>query len=510
MFFASMFVWRDAIELRIADTLAIITILGVLFLPTLKISAKVAGVVQYAIGIIWAALNSCFAPWALLGADIRWNRLSASGWQRHAFSVLRGILIAAPLVLIFGGLFMAADAVYEGWIKSVFNVDFENLISHGILVALFAWLTAGYFRGAIFAGVPASGEAPLSILADEISQPAESRVDQMRAESGEHAVVLPDSKTVVEHINLSDPPDTAGEAGAQPVGSSADESREKKTWSWAQIDNSVVPGFTLGAVEIGVILGLLNLLFLSFVIVQVPYLFGGMELVRTTPDFKLAEYARRGFGELVAVSALVLPILLASHWLVRKDAPVAGRLFRVLAGLQIVLLFVIMASAVQRLLLLTGNLGYGMTTVRLYPLIFMVWLAVIFVWFGATVLRGARQYFAWGALWSAFFVLGAVHILNPDEFIVRTNLALMREGRPFDARYNSGLSDDAVPVLVDAFVELSEPDQVAVLKSLAWRNCEKKDENDLRSWNVSRQAAVAALSAYRETLGQHTPNCERD
>jgi hypothetical protein len=35
-----------------------------------------------------------------------------------------------------------------------------------------------------------------------------------------------------------------------------------------------------------------------------------MELVQNTPDFKLAEYARRGFGELVTVAALVLPILL--------------------------------------------------------------------------------------------------------------------------------------------------------------------------------------------------------
>src|SRR5215218_3332335 len=34
VFFASMFVWRDSIQLRVADTFAIITILGVLFLPT--------------------------------------------------------------------------------------------------------------------------------------------------------------------------------------------------------------------------------------------------------------------------------------------------------------------------------------------------------------------------------------------------------------------------------------------------------------------------------------------
>jgi hypothetical protein len=235
-----------------------------------------------------------------------------------------------------------------------------------------------------------------------------------------------------------------------------------------------------------VILGLMNLLFLAFVIVQVPYLFGGMELVQNTPDFKLAEYARRGFGELVAVSALVLPVLLAGHWLIRRENPFTEKLFKVLAGVQIGLLFVIMASAVQRLVLLTGNLGYGMTTVRLYPLIFMTWLAIVFVWFGATVLRGARQYFAWGALWSAFLILGATHVLNPDEFIVKTNLALMREGREFDASYNSKLSDDGMPALLGGFEELSADDQQIAVHAIANRYCRMKEEGDLRSWNYAR------------------------
>ncbi|MGH9820357.1 MAG: DUF4173 domain-containing protein, partial [Pyrinomonadaceae bacterium] len=226
---------------------------------------------------------------------------------------------------------------------------------------------------------------------------------------------------------------------------------------------------------------------------QIPYLFGGMDLVQNTPDFKLAEYARRGFGELVTVSALVLPILLAAHWLVRKDSPLAAKLFRVLAGVQIAMLFVIMASAVQRLVLLTGDLGYGLTTIRLYPMIFMTWLGVVFVWFALTVLRNARQYFAWGALWSALFVLGATHFLNPDKFIVQTNIALMQQGREFDARYNSGLSDDAAPTLINSFAILNENDQKVVLEKLAERFCQRSEEVDTRSWNISRWNASKSL-----------------
>lgn len=497
IFFAAMFAWCDSIELRVADSFAIIVILGVLFLPTLEISAKAAGVLQYAVGVVWAGLNSLLAPLVLLASDIGWNELPMTGWRKHIFTVVKSLLIAAPLMLIFGALFMAADAVYDGWVRKIFNLDLETIFSHGILFTLFAWLTAGYFRGAILAGAAAAASPSMSIIADTTD---ESKVDQVRAESGEYAPVLPDNKTVVEHMNMDD----------RQTADNVEAATEEKKWTWANIDNSLVPGITLGSVEIGVILGLVNLLFVSFVIFQVPYLFGGMDLVQNTPDFKLAEYARRGFGELVAVSALVLPMLLAAHWLIKKGDRVAGTLFKVLAGVQIGLLFVIMASAVQRLVLLTGSLGYGLTTVRLYPLIFMTWLAIVFVWFGVTVLRGYRQYFAWGALWSAFFILGATHLMNPDDYIVRHNLALMREGREFDAKYNSRLSDDAIPVLVEAFSDMSDVDQQIVFERLAWQNCDKKDENDLRSWNYSRRAASLSLLQFDEQFSKVVSECIDD
>jgi hypothetical protein len=506
VFFASMFVWRDAIELRVADTFAIIVILGVLFLPTLKITARIAGVFQYAIGVVWAGVNSVFAPAALFGVDIRWNEISTTGWRRTAMAVVRGVLIALPLLFIFGALFVAADAVYEGWIKSVFNIDFELAFGHLALFGIFAWLSAGYFRGILFAGTPAPQAETRAVAsvpfpdsgAKHGEQKVETPMSRVRNDSGEHPVTLPNDATVLEHINISDPPATEAVASVPraDIKTSFPTNDKKSTWSWADINNSVIPGFTLGPVEVGVILGLVNLLFLSFVIFQLPYLFGGMELVQNTPDFKLAEYARRGFGELVAVAALVLPMLLVGHWLLKKDKPAALNLFRILAGVQIALLFVIMASAMQRLVLLTGPLGYGMTTVRLYPMIFMTWLAIVFVLFAATVLRNARQHFAWAALWSAFFILGATHVLNPDAFIVRTNLALMQQGRDFDAQYNANdLGADAIPELIISFESFSEEDAQAVVKGLQRKVCWLEGYDDLRSFNFGRQAAVESLNS---------------
>lgn len=493
LFFAAMFVWRDSIELRIADTLAIIAILSIQLLPQFRVEQRLAGAFHYVLAFLWSALSSFFAPFALLISDVEWSSMPTSGWRKHTAAIIRGLAITTPLVLIFGGLFIAADAAYEGLIQRVVNIDLSIAFSHALLIGIFGWLSMGYLRGAV---INPLGATPGPSISNEASSKIthETRFFDVAAETGDPPLTLPADRTVVDHLNVSDPPDTSPDVGPGEQDNQATD--EKKAWQWSDITSDLLPrAFTIGTTEVAVILGAMNLLFLSFVIVQIPYLFGGMELVQTTPDFKLAEYARRGFDELVAVSALVLPTLLIGQWLIRKEAHRAQVLFKVLASTQIALLFVIMASAVQRLLILTGSFGYGMTTIRLYPLIFMTWLAVVFVWFGGTVLRGFRQHFAWGALWSAFVVLGATHALDPDAFIAKTNLKLMQQGRQFDVEYNSRLSDDALPTLIGSFDRLTTGDQRVVIRQFARRYCRMQGEQDLRTWNISRSEARRILDS---------------
>lgn len=475
VFFAAMFVWRDSFELKIYDTLAILTILAVLSLPPLKIKTHLAGVFHYSIGFFRSGFNAAFAPFVLIFGDIKWKTIPQTGWSKHMISVLRGLAIAAPLVLIFGALFVAADAVFQGIVENSLNIDGEKFFLHIFFVGFFSWITAGYLRGAL------SGK----LAEDAQTGIFESEINEVKTPNLSITQIKEDEATETETKSAEQ----------------NQEKEENKSREWQNFDNSVLPpSFTLGAIETSIVLGLINLLFLSFVIVQIPYLFGGMELVQNTPDFKLAEYARRGFGELVIVAALVLPILLISHWLLRKDNSLNEKIYRILAGVQIVLLFVIMISAAQRLFLLTGNLGYGLTTIRFYPMVVMVWLALVFIWFALTVLRGTREQFAWGALWLALFVLGTLHVFNPDDFIVRTNIRLMNEGRSFDAFYNSNLSDDAVPVLIENLPSMNFTEQCAIKDKLAQRLRKAEAENDFRSWNISRLRARTQIGEISETL----------
>ena len=476
VFLAAMFAWRDSMELKIFDTFAVFTILGLLTLPALKINVKTAGAIHYFYAAFWSGINAAFAPFSLLFDDIKWKTIPQTGWSKHLIAVLRGLAIAAPILLIFGALFVAADAVFQGIVEKTFNIRPEILFGHIALTGFLAWIVAGYLRGSLMESFSMNAAENLLEGKSEIKPPTLSITEEVKEDAKTNAKT--DTK----------PPNA------------------KKSRDWRNPDNSLMPNtFTLGAIEISVVLGLINLLFLSFVIVQMPYLFGGMDLVQNTPDFKLADYARRGFGELVTVAALVLPILLVSHWLLRKDSPINEKIYRVLAGINVGLLFVIMISAAQRLFLLTGNLGYGLTTIRFYPMVVMIWLALVFAWFCLTVLRGKRENFAWGALWSGVFILGVLHVANPDDFIVRTNIRLMNEGRTFDARYNSNLSDDAVPVLLENLPSMNYEQQCTVKNKILDRFDEAAAETDFRSWNWARYAARAAMARQKEDL--ITANC---
>lgn len=249
-----------------------------------------------------------------------------------------------------------------------------------------------------------------------------------------------------------------------------------------------LPGPRLGVLEVAIVLGMLNALFLAFVVMQVPYLFGGSTLIEGG-TLNYSEYARRGFFELVWVAGLVLPVLLGLHWFMRAERPTHTHLFRGFAWMQVLLVMVIVASGLHRMRLYQA--AYGLTELRLYTTAFMGWIAVVLAWFCMTVLQGRRDRFAFGALLAGGAAVAALHVANPDAWIVRTNLERAREGRRFDAGYAASLSGDAVPVLVAGLPALPEKERCAAAGALERR---WGGPGDWRAWSWGRSRAHAAVS----------------
>lgn len=253
----------------------------------------------------------------------------------------------------------------------------------------------------------------------------------------------------------------------------------------------------LGVAEVATALGLVDLLFLGFVIVQFRYLFGGGSWVEVTPGLTYATYARAGFFQLVAAVALAIPWLLATHALLGDRRLKARKVFGGFAGVHLLLLLVIVASAIQRMLVYQA--AYGLTELRVVVTAVLVWLTVVVVWFGATVLSGRRDRFAFGGLVTAFVLVGALQLINPAGLVARHNLDRIAELGGVDADYLGSLGSDAAPVLVARLSELSDEAQCLVASRLL-RQWGPERPGDWRSFNWSESRARHAVDADLGTL----------
>ncbi len=247
---------------------------------------------------------------------------------------------------------------------------------------------------------------------------------------------------------------------------------------------------SVGMIETGILLGTLNLLFLGFIVSQLGYFFGGSDVLASTQGLSAATYARRGFFELVTVSLLVLPLLLTIHWFQNAESAKTARMFKILSGSLVMMLFAIMTSAMHRMFLYQSS--FGLTELRLYTSSFMVWLALVFVWFLKTVLFEKRNRFAFGALVSGLAVIALLDIVNPDAIIVRMNTAHPAADNKVDTHYLTTLSSDAVPALIDALPKFDPLARYAIISDLEWRMKSSQDR-DWRSWNLSGQIAQTRI-----------------
>ena len=253
---------------------------------------------------------------------------------------------------------------------------------------------------------------------------------------------------------------------------------------------------SLGGVEVGMMLGALNALFLAFLVLQARYLFGGAAHLLAAAGLTAAEYARSGFFELMFVAALALPVLLVSHELLRKSAR-SLRAYRWLAGGLALQVGTMLVSAGARMRLYVQ--GFGLTEDRLYASAVMVWLATVFVAFYFTVLRGRPERLGGAALVTGWLTLGALNAANPDVLIARANVARAEQGRPVDGAHLGSLGAGAVPLALAALPRLTAHDQCVMASRLVHR-WGRVETRGWRDWNKARAEARALVQARRAEL----------
>ncbi|HET7039617.1 MAG TPA: DUF4173 domain-containing protein [Gemmatimonadales bacterium] len=254
----------------------------------------------------------------------------------------------------------------------------------------------------------------------------------------------------------------------------------------------------LGLVELGIPLGALAALFAIFVGIQARYFFGGDAVVLSTAELGWGDYARRGFFELVAVTGLVVPLLLAAHGAVNRADPAAVGGVRSLSVVLLGLVALIAGSACYRLWLYYGV--YGLTPTRVYAAALVTWICLVLAWLGATVLRDRGGAFPIGAVVSGLAVLACLNVLNPDALVARVNLARATAGAELDVELLASLSADAAPALARGVASLPPATRCTVARAVSARRPDG-GAPDWRNWNAARVRAPSLIATVSGPCG---------
>jgi len=286
--------------------------------------------------------------------------------ERKVFSqIVRGVLMAIPILFVFLFLFSSADLIFQKYVSDLISIDNElEIIFRFILILI---VTIAY------------------------------------------------------------------------IGAYTYSFREKEVQITAQQNSK---NYTIGHIESSILLVSVNVLFFTFILVQFTYLFGGESNI-FIQGFTYAEYARRGFFELITVAIISLLLLFTTEkYVIKKETEhVVG--FKILGTTLIIQVILIMASAFTRLSLYEE--AYGFTTLRLYSHAFIISLAIIFYLLLYKIYKDRRENtFAFRVFLSIALFIAVMNFLNPDAFIARRNIKRFDATGKLDIYYLSRLSDDAI------------------------------------------------------------------
>ena len=337
------------------------------------------GIPDYIVRLVLLSVDSFISlpiAWINQPEEEKSIAVGGSNWK-PLLALLRGIVLALPVLIFFNVLLSSADPVFEQAVRKfleLFNLeDLAEYLFRGIYIVFVAYILAGVYLFAFY----------------------KSKVEKLVGE-----------------------------------------------------ENNLVITF-LGFTEASVVLGSVNAMFAVFVAIQFRYFFGGQANI-SNAGYTFAEYARRGFGELVAVALFSLILFLGLNAITKRRSGAQRSWFSGLSLVLVALVGVMLISAFQRLYLYEQ--AFGFTRLRTYSHVFMVWLGMLLLAVALLELLRRSRLIVLVILLASLGYAVTLNILNVDGFIARQNILRARQGQRLDIPYLASLSTDAVPALRDEFV----------------------------------------------------------
>lgn len=244
---------------------------------------------------------------------------------------------------------------------------------------------------------------------------------------------------------------------------------------------------------------LLSIVYIIFSGIQIVYLFlGKMELPE---GYTYAQYARRGFFQLLFVCILNLIIVLICMYRFRES-----RILKAILTVISVCTYIMTASSALRMLMYIQF--YYLTFLRLFVLWSLAVISILMAGVLITVYRNRFPLFRYSMVVVTVLYL-ALSFSRPDYWIAKYNVSNFTSGSESDVDesrggyqdiyYLSTLSMDAAPILLDRNKCTEEVYNKILANGYVIRAMERTEDMGIRNFNLSRLiAGTYVIMCYNE------------
>ncbi|SFL72454.1 protein of unknown function [Paenibacillus sp. 1_12] len=368
-----------------------------------------------------------------------------TGRSQRMWKILIGIVISLPLVLLVGALLASADTMFDRLLSQLpellGDVHLGETIFRIIWIGFIATVLFAYIWGLLY--------------------PLEKRHKPEVELWGYEAQASEGKADLSEFVNPS-----SANIPAVP--------RKK-----VRMDATVTITMLL----------ILNTMYVLFAVVQFSYFFGG-GVTALPAEMTYADYAHRGFAELVVVTVINFTLLMITLHGTDRSVRSMDIFLRLLLAVLIGCTGVMLCSAFMRMFMYEE--AYGFSETRLLVDVFIVFLSILFAIALVKLWKDRLQLMKpYAILALAAYLI--VNYMQVDAIVASNNINRFEAVGSIDTDYLSSLSFDAVPYLIELKKKHPELDGTNKAIQMMKRRLPLHGETSWVSFNLSVWKADRAL-----------------
>ena len=246
------------------------------------------------------------------------------------------------------------------------------------------------------------------------------------------------------------------------------------------------PLFSLDGVISLTVLLLINVVYVLFVVVQFKYFFSGSLL----GDYTFAEYARRGFFELLFVSMINLSITVLILTFVNHSGKAAKVMMQYMLTLLIVTTGVILTSAFLRMLMYEEAYGYTFTRVLVQT--FMIFLSIMMMYTLIKVWLEKLSLFHFYFITTIIYYT-SINLVNINQIVVNKNIERYEQSGKIDVHYLNHTSLTGVQGLIELYKMKAPIPKLASILQEHQKNLTAREQH-WQSFNLTKKHASDELN----------------